>query len=104
MYYKLLPKGTEIFQYHNLSYKAKTNARNQIIVSDLKYYDEEKNAHKVLIKTNIHRVVNNAKLHYLIRKRKHITKLMNDLTYIEKYISENRCHFTVDGEYITYMS
>jgi len=103
MNYKNLPKGTEIFEYDNLSDEAKAFARQEILNSDLKHLSKEIETFKNKVKENVHVGVNNiSKLPYFIKRKKHIQKTRSNLRYIESYIIQNYCNFTKQGVYITY--
>ena len=100
-----LPKGTEILSYDKLSKEAQAKARIEIFLNDIERQSNNISKFKKLIKLDINACVNdNVLIPTLNRIHKHIDRINKDQEYCERYITENVCNFTAEGNYITYMS
>lgn len=99
-YKDLIKSGTIVLkEYSQLSDLSKEKARKEILECNMIVYTNDLCSY---ISNNINLNINKSKIPHFIKKKRYIKKLLNDVKYFEKYITENLCHFLVDGTYITY--
>jgi hypothetical protein len=99
--YKFLD-GRKICTYDKLTIDAKNNAQKEMKEIDLKYFNIELNNVKMNLKRDVQSCINNNKTKFLISKKAHIKRLNSDLNFLERYIIQNQCYFTENGEYVSF--
>lgn len=102
-HYSQLPQFSNLVQFNELSNESKLIAISEILHSEEIWFNLHKNEYLNSFKNNIHLGVNNrSKYKSLLETNKKLKKLKQNFQYLEKYIIENICEFSPNGEYIYY--
>lgn len=103
MHISKLPHGEVLHQFNKLSDEAKERARQQVLFATIHTHKKEKRNFRSFIKDNLHELINKSYLYKgLMNNYKLVKKLKENQADLDKYITQNLCDFTADGEYVTY--
>jgi hypothetical protein len=104
MHISKLPQGEVLHQFNSLSEEAKERARQQVLFATIHTQKEEKRKFRsIIIQENLNELINKYYLYQrLVTNYKLVKKLKANQADLDKYITQNLCYFTANGEYVTY--